>query len=257
MTIFEFLQKSNGRSPLYGRGLGEACHTIQLWNPLFFLLLYMHMSETSKQHFEQAYTTGSDVWTHIPYAAQALSLIRTIPTGSLVLDAGSGRGTWALRLADLGYRVIGIDYVQRAVQKANDEVRARNIADQVRFVEGEVTSIAFTDEGFDLVTDIGLLQHLPTNQWDTYIGEVARVLKSGGIFLNVSLCRDTEKFMGFQPISAASGNFEKYGLDYYFFTPEEIQNLCEDSFEMLEQKTHTYMVGSDQIVLLFSKMQKK
>ncbi len=214
------------------------------------------MSE-AKYYFEQAYKTGSDIWTHIPYMPTALSLIRELPTGSLVLDMGSGRGIWALRLADLGYRVIGIDYVERAVEVANNEVRNRNIADHARFMVGNATEIPLTDMSMDAVTDIGLLQHLAQDTWATYIKEVARVLKDEGLFITVSLSRDTQSFMGVDLLKATTGHVEKYGLTYYFFTDEEMHTLTEDSFELIEKRKETVTIGSDVVTLLFSKMKKK
>jgi 2-polyprenyl-3-methyl-5-hydroxy-6-metoxy-1,4-benzoquinol methylase len=63
------------------------------------------------EYFDTAYRTGSDIWTHIAYHQIALDMLPTIPADSIILDVGSGRGVWAFKLIDRGFRVIGLDYV--------------------------------------------------------------------------------------------------------------------------------------------------
>jgi ubiquinone/menaquinone biosynthesis C-methylase UbiE len=211
-----------------------------------------------KQFFEQAYTTGSDMWTHMEYMPTLMSMIREVPTGSMILDVGAGRGKLAMRLADMGYKVIGLEYVKQMVDKSNAEAKERNMADQVRFLEGDVLAIAFVDEGFDIVTDVGLLQHMANTDWEKYVSEVARVLKTDGLYINVSLSRETPAFMDWQPAQSATGTFEKYGLTYHFFTNDEMRDLFEDQFEVVEQRTQTlHGHAHPDTVLLFSKFRKK
>jgi ubiquinone/menaquinone biosynthesis C-methylase UbiE len=209
-----------------------------------------------KIFFEQAYTTGSDIWTHIDYMPAVISMIRDIPTGSMILDVGAGRGKLAFRLVDLGYKVIGLEYVKQMVDKANAEVKERNIADQLRFLEGDVLAIPFTEEGFDGIIDVGLLQHLSHTDWEKYVSEIKRVLKIGGTYINVSLSRETSRFMDFNPSESSTGLFEKYGLSYYFFTDDEIKDVFADSFDIVEQRKLAMRAHND-IVLVFSKMKKK
>ncbi|MBI5742246.1 MAG: hypothetical protein HZA25_00205, partial [Candidatus Niyogibacteria bacterium] len=53
-----------------------------------------------QKYFEQAYTTGSDIWTHFPYETKAAGLLEKLPQNSIILDLGSGRGTWAFELVE-------------------------------------------------------------------------------------------------------------------------------------------------------------
>jgi ubiquinone/menaquinone biosynthesis C-methylase UbiE len=176
-----------------------------------------------KQYFEVAYRTGSDIWTHIPYAEKALAMLPPLPTGALVLDIGSGRGLWAIKLATLGYRVLGMDYLQSVVDSANSEVVYRNLVSQVRFVQGDVRDIPFTDNSFQLVTDIGVLQHLVPGDWIAYVRELSRVTAPGGHVLSVTLSRRTERFLGFTPSIMPEAHVEKFGGPIFLLESTQIQ----------------------------------
>ncbi|MBI5742478.1 MAG: class I SAM-dependent methyltransferase [Candidatus Niyogibacteria bacterium] len=208
-----------------------------------------------QKYFEQAYTTGSDIWTHFPYETKAAELLEKLPQNSIILDLGSGRGTWAFELVEKGYRAIGIDYAKRAVDKANADAAVRNLASKVRFVEGDVLDMAFKDSTFDAAADFGLLQHLHPEDWERYAAEVARTIKPGGYFLLVGFSKETPAWLGFNPKAAATGGFEKYGIHYYFFAKEEIAKIFEKYFEIVEQKNETLSTPNTPVFLstLFKK----
>lgn len=218
------------------------------------------MNDVQHQYFEQAYRTGSDIWSMIPYHTIAMAMLPELPTDSLVLDVGSGRGAWLRKLVDHGYRVLGVDYVQQIVDRANRDLKEHKLSDKARFVMGNALDIPFADNSFDAVTDIGLLHHLKDNEWGLYKNEVARVLRSHGYYLNVALSRQTPRLLGFTPSMADTGHFEKWGVSYYFFKNSEIIELFEDQFEILEQKVEFFEAKSDpgdSIGLVFTLMKKR
>ncbi len=212
--------------------------------------------DAQKNYFEIAYRTGSDVWTHIPYHQIALHMMPPLPKDSFVLDVGAGRGVWLMKLVNEGYRVIGIDYVNDAIRLGNRDIKLHNVADKARFVHGDVRDIPLADQTFDAVTDIGVLQHLDRNDWFQYINEVKRVLKSGGYLLNVSLSKETPRFLGFKPKNAADSSFEKFGVSYYFFGNQEIEGLfAQNGFVLLEQRIENFDAKTDpgdSLALVFS-----
>lgn len=213
--------------------------------------------EEQKKRFEIAYATGSDAWSRIPYELRGSNLISRLSPSSLILDIGSGRGRFAFELSHMGFRVIGIDYVSSIVNKNNDEVKSEHLEHMLRFTEGDALDIPFTDEGFDAVTDFGLLQHLSPSDWNTYSNEVSRVLKHDGFFLNVSLSRETTSFFTFSPKASNEGGFEYEGFTYHFFTQEEIRNIFGDKFEIVEQKLEHTKLHGDDVVVLVSLLKKK
>jgi cyclopropane fatty-acyl-phospholipid synthase-like methyltransferase len=177
-----------------------------------------------------------------------------------VLDVGSGRGIWLRKMVKLGLRVIGIDIVQDIVDTANEDIKSEDIADRARFMLGDVLDIPFTPESFDAVTDIGLLQHLDKVDWDNYVAEIHRVLKPGGYLLNVSLSRETTRFLDHNPKTAPTGDFEKFGLQYYFFKRKEIKDLFQGRFVVAKQMVRHFDARTephDGVALVFTLLQKK
>ncbi len=213
-------------------------------------------ADAQKNYFEIAYRTGSDVWTHIPYHQAALRMMPPLPTDSFVLDVGAGRGVWLMKLVQEGYRVIGIDYVNDAVRLGNRDIKLHNMADKARFILGDVRDIPLADQVFDAVTDIGVLQHLDMHDWSQYVSEIKRVMKPGGYILNISLSKETPRFLGFKPKNREESLFEKFGVSYYFFTNAEIRDLfTEQGFVLLEQRIETFDAKtdpSDSLSLVFS-----
>lgn len=189
--------------------------------------------DEQKNYFETAYNTGSDAWTNNTIAKDSQQFIEKLPTKAMVLDIGSGRGRFPFTLAENGFRVIGLEYVSSIVKKNNEEVLNKALDGSIRFVEGDALDIPFSDEGFDGVVDIGLLQHLKQNDFEQYKNEVVRVLKPGGFFLLSALSKDTLTYFTWHPKNDEGSEYEKEGLQYYFFTDEEIQKLFENNFEII------------------------
>lgn len=212
--------------------------------------------DAQKNYFELAYRTGSDVWTHVPYAKTALSMLPPVPKDSFVLDLGSGRGLWLMRLVEEGYRVIGVDYVAEIVRHGNRDIKLHGIADRARFVHGDVRDLPLADGSFDAVTDVGVLQHLDPADRATYASELRRVTKSGGYVLNVSLSKETQRFLGFRPKASDESRFEKFGVSYSFFMPEELDGIfLPRGFTLVDRKTEAFDARTDpgdSMVFLFS-----
>lgn len=218
------------------------------------------MSDSQKQYFDQAYRTGSDVWSHIPYQATLLGMLPKLEPDAFVLDLGAGRGLWAQKLLNIGYKVLGIDYIPAIVNQVNKDFKLEGVADRARMVLGDVLDIPFTDGGFDMTTDIGTLQHLYPTDWQQYSHEVARVTKSKGWYVNVSLSKETTRFMSWDPKHSADNQFEKFGVSYYFFTVEEIEKIFHQDFMLKDQIVRRFDSKSDpndNVSLVLSVFQKK
>lgn len=217
--------------------------------------------ESQHQYFDTAYRTGSDIWTHIPYHQIALDMIPAVTPNSIVLDIGSGRGIWAFKLIDHGFRVIGVDYVQSIVDRVNADIKLHAYGEKARFVRAEATDLPFTDESFPFVTDIGTLQHLQPEQWDAYFAELNRVLAAGGYMLSVTLSAETPRFLGFTPKMNNQSPYTKFGVSYYFFAPETLNQLFERAgFSVVAQKTEFFGTQSDpadSLAMMFTLFQKK
>src|SRR5690606_28683912 len=125
-------------------------------------------------------------------------------------------------------RVLGIDYVEGVVEKVNQRIREEGLSDRARFMVADALEIPFVDRGFELATDIGTLQHITSDKWQNYANEVARVLKDGGYYLNISLSKKTQNFLGWQPQSSSKSDFSKFGVHYHFFSEREIETIFSE-----------------------------
>jgi ubiquinone/menaquinone biosynthesis C-methylase UbiE len=213
------------------------------------------MSDSQKEFFQTAYRTGSDIWTHLPYQRVALTMLPDMKPDSIVLDVGTGRGLFAFQLFDLGYRVIGLDYVKSIVDKNNEETLRRGVSDKIRFMEGDALDIPFSKDGFSLVTSVGTLQHITRDAWSAYAHEIQRVLEKEGYYLDISLSRKTPKFYGQSVGENSSGDFEKFGVSYHFFTTDELDEIFNDGFTLIERRVEMFdgkADPDDRIALVFS-----
>jgi SAM-dependent methyltransferase len=94
--------------------------------------------------------------------------------GIRLLDIATGPGYVAATAAERGARVVGIDFSAPMVR------RARELAPNVDFQEGDAEALSFPDGSFEaVVMNFGIL-HLARPE--RAVGEVARVLKPEGRF---------------------------------------------------------------------------
>jgi ubiquinone/menaquinone biosynthesis C-methylase UbiE len=108
------------------------------------------------------------------------SLALDINENSHVLDAGSGTGIITLGFHDAGYRprrVVALDLSSKSLEVARDEFAdRRRLARRADVVQGNVLTLPFADETFDLLLMCGVLEYVSL---DAGLGEAARVLKKG------------------------------------------------------------------------------
>ena len=98
--------------------------------------------------------------------------------GRDVLDVGCGEGELARRLALAGARVVGLDPLAVALERARD---AGLSGPAVRYVEGSAATLPFAAASFDVVVFSNSLHHVPAESMDTALAEAARVLRDGGV----------------------------------------------------------------------------
>ncbi len=96
--------------------------------------------------------------------------------GKDVLDAGCGTGRYALRLAQAGARVYGLDACEEMLAVARRKAAEAGV--QIDFRVGNVTRLPYADASFDILVCALTLCHVADIQAAT--NELARVLRPGG-----------------------------------------------------------------------------
>jgi ubiquinone/menaquinone biosynthesis C-methylase UbiE len=214
----------------------------------------MEKYSKQKEYFQTAYNTGTDNWTQIDFKTKLLEYITYFPSESTVLDIGCGRGLLSFLLAEIGYKVIGLDYIQKVVDINNEEVKAKNLAGKLAFVAGDVFDMPLTDESINIVLDAALFHHIQTEDWEAYKNQVNRVLDRGGLYLSVALSKETHRYLDFEPKNSDTADFEKYGATYHFFKEGEIREIFGPSYELVKEEV---FFAADKTALIFTLLKKK
>jgi demethylmenaquinone methyltransferase/2-methoxy-6-polyprenyl-1,4-benzoquinol methylase len=108
-------------------------------------------------------------------------LLAGVRSGQRVLDAASGSGDLAMRLADRvgpGGKVVACDINMAMLSRARDRLTDRGRVDNVRYVQANVERLPFPDDCFDLVTIAFGLRNV-TDQ-NSALAAMRRVLRPGG-----------------------------------------------------------------------------
>jgi len=104
-----------------------------------------------------------------------------------ILDAGCtiGHNTvpWAITMPDA--EVTGIDVAPGLLRYAS--ARARSLGARVNFSQMNATALDYADASFDVVFSSMFLHELPLKDIRAFFKEAYRVLKPGGLFLNMEL----------------------------------------------------------------------
>jgi SAM-dependent methyltransferase len=129
--------------------------------------------------FELWYLLGRAPWDSGISPPELLTFLQEHPPGRAI-DLGCGTGTNAIRMAQHGWQVTGIDV--SAVALARARRKAARAGAQLRLVRGDVTRLDLGGP-FELALDLGCFHTLPSEQWPEYIAKLAAALRPGGTLL--------------------------------------------------------------------------
>lgn len=106
---------------------------------------------------------------------------RSISRKGKILDAGCGTGDYSIELAKNGFDVIGIDYANGMIIKAQNKIN-ENIRKQVYFEQCDLNNpLKYSDEFFDNIISISVLQTVKNPNFT--LKEMLRVLKTNGAII--------------------------------------------------------------------------
>jgi SAM-dependent methyltransferase len=132
--------------------------------------------------YRLTYEHGKPRWDTGVAPEPLVELVGGLPAGRF-LDLGCGTGTTAVRLAGMGWEVVGIDYVPAAVTRARG--RAADAGVVADFRVGDVTRLEGVLDGrrFDLILDVGCYHGLSEAGRVGYAAAVSRAAAPGATFL--------------------------------------------------------------------------
>ena len=97
-----------------------------------------------------------------------------------VLDLGTGPGTQAIGLAELGLDVVASDISGSAVRKAAARAKAKGLT--IRFVKDDILATGLKGP-FDLIFDRGIFHIFSPEKRSAYVQSVGGLLKKGGTLI--------------------------------------------------------------------------
>ncbi|MCB4756129.1 MAG: ubiquinone/menaquinone biosynthesis methyltransferase [Elusimicrobia bacterium] len=109
------------------------------------------------------------------------------PTGSFVLDVGTGTGGMAKELARRGCRVVGVDFSERMIQRAKQKLGNHP---SIEFAVAAADALPFDSAMFDGITSAFVLRNLYEGGiFQQSLCEFHRVLRPGGQMVHLELTR--------------------------------------------------------------------
>lgn len=86
------------------------------------------------------------------------------PPYGRALDIGTGCAVWGIELAKRGWEVTGVDFVEKALDRGRERVRAAGV--ELQLVQGNVTRLSEAEvgSGFRLIVDTGTFHDFNTKQ---------------------------------------------------------------------------------------------
>lgn len=135
----------------------------------------------------ERYETGDVPWDAELPPPEVMEMVEALPPGR-ALDLGCGYGRTAIYLAQRGWQVDGVDFVELALEEAERRAAAAGV--EVAFHHGSVTDLGFLNGPYDLAVDVGCGHALDEEGLRAYRDELRRLLRSGAIFLFFARIRD-------------------------------------------------------------------
>ncbi len=108
------------------------------------------------------------------------------------IDLGCGTGTNVITLAQHGWRVTGIDFVPRAIQKARRKVRLAGVTADLHVAD--VTNLPNVGGPFDLALDIGCFHGVDRRA--AYLAALERLLAPDGYWLMYGFFKSSDSESG-------------------------------------------------------------
>ena len=156
-----------------------------------------------------------------------------VPRGSKVVDLGCGAGVPFTQALAEDFDVTGVDFSARQLELAREHVP------QARFIQSDMTEVAFPAASVDAVTAFFSVIHVRRELHSTLFSNTARWLKPGGIFLATLGTKDRAE-------DWEDGWLGAPQMFWSYFTPEDaLERITEAGLEVEKAELETVEDGID------------
>ncbi len=141
--------------------------------------------------FTERYAQGDVPWDAELPPPEVIDLVARLEPGA-ALDLGCGYGRTAIYLAQKGWMVDGVDFVESAIAEARRRARLVHVDQNVTFHVGSVADLHFLQKKYDCAVDVGCFHALNPVQQQAYHDELIRLLKPAATYLLFARLRDEQ-----------------------------------------------------------------
>lgn len=92
-----------------------------------------------------------------------------------LLDIGCGHGLIHKHLKEANYDIVGVEMADEVLELA------KNANPEVTYFNHDGTTLPFESQQFDVAITICVMHHVPPFQWVSFLQEMKRVVKRGGL----------------------------------------------------------------------------
>ncbi len=113
----------------------------------------------------------------------ALDLLSTnVSRNSTVLDVGCGSGSIAVQMAQMGYRVHGIDVSEQMIQSCHEQLsQALRESESILFTAGDFMEMELEPLHYEAVIALGFLEYQTDES--TVLHRLNNIMKTGGLLI--------------------------------------------------------------------------
>ena len=136
------------------------------------------------------------------------------------LDLGTGPGTQAMQISNLGFDVTGSDLSNSAIE------RAKKLYPNTSYIVDNILNSKFLDNAFDYILDRGVFHIFEQEKLPDYLRQIKRILKKNGILF-------------LKCMSVEEKNLED-GKGPFLYSKEQIKEIFENNFEIESIRDSVY-----------------
>jgi SAM-dependent methyltransferase len=150
-----------------------------------------------------------------------------------ILDLGCGSGRHLIHLARNGSGVVGMDFSPTALRLTREWVEQEGCDASVVLADMRIP-LPFKENSFDGVFSTQVIHHARLAVVRRTIGEIFRILTSGGIaFVTVSARKDDLKHIEIEPKTYVPQTGLERGVPHHIFSENELRKAFQ-AFRILE-----------------------
>ncbi len=167
----------------------------------------------------------------LPSSIRELIDIGLIPKETTVVDIGCGSGYLSAHLAEEGFRVIGFDFAETAIERARKNYP--EIQGKLKFHTADATKPLPFQDTFQIGIDRGTFHTLPMKNRADYVEHISPFIEEGGLLIMMYALRIAKKLV------------ETSKDDPAVLLKDHLTKLFDGSFIMQEYRSIT-MASKDQ-----------